>query len=144
MHSAFLLLTQGLAVGLLTLTRVSASGKDLLNYYSFEKYVQDYGKVYDSQHERANRKEIFQENLFTILQHNQENELKTGGYRMGINEWTDRRIPEEIPFGLKKNVPEEIYGLLKSKVRKILQENKLVGFIAFPDGLLTWPNCLYV
>jgi len=67
--------------------------------HTFEKYVTDFGKVYETEEETQNRKAIFESNLQEIEQHNAG--IKKGHFLIP-NEWTDRRIPEEIPLGLQK------------------------------------------
>lgn len=84
---------------------------DLDNGNAFDDYAKTFGKIYRSPQEREDRREIFNANLQMILEHNidqqqqhQQKEQATvaGGYQLGINEWTDRKIPEELPLGLKK------------------------------------------
>ena len=75
--------------------------------YSFDDYVHAFGKVYSSEQEREARQAIFQANLLTVLEHNNnhQNQLaEAGGYTLGINEWSDRRIPDKLPLSLQKKV----------------------------------------
>lgn len=57
-----------------------------LDLYSFDQYVQDFGKFYKTEEETKERREIFEKNLDTIRRHN------SGGYswQRGVNQFTDR------------------------------------------------------
>ena len=60
--------------------------------YSFEQFVQDFDRTYENPVEYAVRKQIFNENLRTIVEHNRVQQQH--GYWMGINPWADRRADE--------------------------------------------------
>lgn len=90
------------------LTLVSASATD---NYSFDSYIEDFGKVYATEEERLTRQDIFEHNLVVILEHN-NNE----GHRLVVNEWTDRRVPDELPLGLQKK---------KTKSDNLLENNSV-------------------
>jgi hypothetical protein len=100
-----------LLAALLILNSTACLGPATKPLYSFEEYEQDYGKVYDTPEERQERKVIFEANLQAIMEHNRNLELVQGpfslpslarGYTMGVNEWTDRKIPHELPLGYVK------------------------------------------
>ncbi|CAB9510806.1 Senescence-specific cysteine protease SAG39 [Seminavis robusta] len=71
-------------------------------YYSFDDFVKEYGKIYNSDEERQMRKEIFEANFLTIQDHNNNNKRDEYSHVLAVNEWADRRIPEELPLGLHK------------------------------------------
>ena len=74
-----------------------------IDSYTFDHYVQEFGKVYATEQERLMRREVFDSNLEDIRRHNQYLEQGgNGGPVWGVNEWTDRKIPEELPLGLQK------------------------------------------
>jgi len=73
------------------------SGKDLehvgdLEAYSFEEFVTDFEKTYESPEEYRIREEIFNANKATIMAHNSR---KDSGYKMAINFLADRK-PKEL------------------------------------------------
>jgi putative NADH-flavin reductase len=75
--------------------------------YSFDDFVKEYGKVYATEEERTTRKDIFDANLDRIQSHNAVimSHIKPGkGHYLRVNEYADRRIPEELPLGLRKKV----------------------------------------
>jgi len=74
--------------------------------FLFDKYVRDFQKQYATQEEFEARREIFLSNRKEILKHNlQPNNI----HLLEINEFTDRRIPEELPLGLhKKTAPSVV------------------------------------
>ena len=79
---------------------VASSEKEDALMILFDDYVEQFAKIYSSPQERQARQLIFQENLQTIREHKTMN--AGAGYTLGINEWTDRRLPDELPLGLKK------------------------------------------
>ena len=73
--------------------------------YSFEQFVRDFDRSYDSPVEYTARQAIFHENRRTIVAHNQrqkqsqqdgshKKQEKGGGYWMGVNPFADRRADE--------------------------------------------------
>ena len=79
------------------------------NVYSFEHYVEEFNKVYESEEEYNRRKIIFEENLNTINSHNR-NEIRNddgnarGQHKLGVNQFTDRILPDELPLGMDKSL----------------------------------------
>jgi cathepsin L len=75
--------------------------------YSFEDYVIDFGKAYDTPHEYQLRQNIFQTNLQHILVHNRRQPStpmapkRAKGHVLGVNEWTDTTA-DELPTGYDK------------------------------------------
>lgn len=73
--------------------------KELDEQYSFEHYVVDFRKSYDSLEEYGLRKQIFERHLNQILEHNRK---RTVGHVMGVNHLTDQE-PNELPLGYDKS-----------------------------------------
>lgn len=65
----------------------------------FARFMKDFGKVYATEEEKAIRRAIFDANVQMVNQHNLDS---TRGHFLELNEWADRRIPEELPLGLAK------------------------------------------
>ena len=65
---------------------------------SFEDFLRDFGKSYDSEDEYERRFAIFKSNLEEIERHNSN---KRHTYTLGINEFADM-MPEELPTGFSK------------------------------------------
>ena len=74
---------------------------DIKEGYSFEQYLQDFSKRYESEHEFNRRQAIFERNLQTILKHNAQYHGQKGGSMMGINQFADSNI-SELPLGYDK------------------------------------------
>lgn len=81
--------------------------------YSFDDFALKYGKVYQSAEERRRRREIFEQNLATIRNHNDRHrnnhdkdetgQLRSPGYTLGVNQFADLRLDEELPTGWDKS-----------------------------------------
>lgn len=76
--------------------------------YSFQDYIHDFGKEYETPHEYQLRQGIFQENLQHILEHNERQPRtpmtlpsRARGHVLGVNDWTDTRA-DELPMGYEK------------------------------------------
>jgi len=84
--------------------------------YSFEQFVRDFDRSYDSPVEYTARQAIFHENLRTIVAHNRQKQQQQqqdgshekqggggggGGYWMGVNPLADRRA-DELLMGYDK------------------------------------------
>lgn len=102
---------------LLSLCRAaSAATED----YTFETYVKEFGKVYESLAETETRRAIFESNLYEIQQRSAVNRK---GHFLAVNEWTDRRVPDEMPLGLqKKRHGFSDLGYLKGKKTPEVEE----------------------
>jgi cathepsin L len=61
-----------------------------LKGYNFEKYVEEYNKLYSDAKEYELRKSIFEANFATINAHN----AQSSSYKMGVNHLTDRSTEE--------------------------------------------------
>lgn len=70
-------------------------------HYTFEQYVHDFDKSYTTEQEREERKSIFEYNYQHILTHNAA--TSNSGHVLHVNEFTDRKIPSELPLGYNKN-----------------------------------------
>lgn len=68
--------------------------------YSFDDFLREFGKKYDSEEEYLRRKHIFHRNWMTIQNHNQQNDHN---YTLGINHFADL-FEEELPMGLDKSL----------------------------------------
>ena len=88
---------------------VGPAQADLVSFEDFEK---EFGKIYPSVEERQARKAIFESNLQEIQKHNLN--AKQGGHFLEINEFADRRIPDELPLGLDKQ-SNRVTELLRSE-----------------------------
>ena len=73
-------------------------GDQLDESYSFERYMDDFSKTYESEADYVRRKATFQSNLAFILEHNRQPN-KT--YTMGINQFVDTE-PPDVSFGLDR------------------------------------------
>lgn len=58
-----------------------------LNNYSFEDYMKEFGKTYDTTEEYNLRKSIFETKLQNIRLHNEDS---TKSWKKGVNQLTDR------------------------------------------------------
>jgi cathepsin L len=74
---------------------------DLKEGYSFNEYIQDFAKTYESAEEFQRRKVIFDRNLQFIIEHNAQSRNQKGGYRLGINHFADSDVAE-LPLGYDK------------------------------------------
>lgn len=79
--------------------------------YAFEHYLAHFSKSYRDPGEYARRSKRFAANLATILAHNEgkmneRGDLISGGYVMGVNEFTDFEM-EEMYFGYDKAMHPE-------------------------------------
>jgi hypothetical protein len=81
--------------------------------YSFDAYVEEYGKVYESKEEFGHRQAIFEQNLETILSHNQQ--ATKSYYVMGVNPFTDQ-LDDELPLGYDKSFHSAWRGSSKSSL----------------------------
>mmetsp|Transcript_25325 Transcript_25325/g.38931 ORF Transcript_25325/g.38931 Transcript_25325/m.38931 type:complete len:416 (+) Transcript_25325:19-1266(+) len=72
-----------------------------LEDYSFEDFVFNFRKSYDSTEEYEERRDIFHKNLERIFSHNREQATKKGGYLLGINRFADKG-PHEMHYGYNK------------------------------------------
>jgi hypothetical protein len=85
---------------------LDVGGGDETNaYYSFDTYVQDYGKVYNSDDGEYERRQIvFEQNQKIIAAHNQQQQQQPqqSSYVMGRNQFTDQS-EEELPLGYDKS-----------------------------------------
>jgi len=73
-----------------------------LKDYSFDKYVQEFGKRYSSPEEAKMRQRIFEAKLNTIKQHNLDS---TKTWKKGVNQFTDRTTEEfQSVLGLRKDL----------------------------------------
>jgi len=98
--------------------------------YTFEDYLEVYGKTYSDPEEYAARRTVFYENLDSIHYHNNKNNnrQKRGtrsnhrGYTLGVNQFTDF-LPEQVPMGYIKSLhPLRSVDLLGNK-----EQNTAVG-----------------
>ncbi|GKY95170.1 hypothetical protein MPSEU_000480500 [Mayamaea pseudoterrestris] len=94
-----------LTLFLFMLTQLGCASRPVLSRledgYSFDKYVDDFGKIYASDEEFQRRKAIFDNNLQFILDHNAQSLNKLGGYLLGINYFADLHLAE-LPLGYDK------------------------------------------
>jgi len=58
-----------------------------LDNYSFEEYEKEFGKIYQTEQERALRRQIFETNLKDIKEHNAKDDQT---WKKGVNHLTDR------------------------------------------------------
>lgn len=68
--------------------------------FSFENYVQVFGKFYDNPEEYARRRAIFEGNVAKISNHNTNH---NHSYALGINQFADL-LETELPMGLDKSI----------------------------------------
>ena len=108
-HSAIIKMIRLNTAWLLLLLPLS-SATDLT---SFEDFVKNYGKVYESKEEEQIRRGIFEANLQEITKHNLEAQT---GHLLKVNEFADRRIPEELPLGLHKKSKDGDFLMLNQQV----------------------------
>ena len=75
--------------------------------YTFEQYLSHFNKSYNDPDEYTRRKELFNKNMQTILNHNKDRmndqgDILDNGYVMGINQFTDFDHRFELPMGYNK------------------------------------------
>jgi len=75
--------------------------------YTFEQYLSHFNKSYNDLDEYARRKELFNKNMQTILNHNKDRmndqgDILDNGYVMGVNQFTDMDHRFELPMGYNK------------------------------------------
>ena len=80
---------------------------------SFEDFVKNYGKVYESKEEEQIRRGIFEANLQEITKHNLEAQT---GHLLKVNEFADRRITDELLLGLHKQSKDGDFLMLNQQV----------------------------
>lgn len=76
-------------------------------FYTFEQYLSHFNKSYNDLDEYARRKELFNKNMQTILNHNKDRmndqgDILDNGYVMGVNQFTDFDHRNELPMGYNK------------------------------------------
>lgn len=114
--------------------------KTLDESYSFEHYVQDFGKIYSGK-DRNHREKIFSQNLEKILRHNKRADVS---YALGANKFMDMES-HELPTGYDKSFHKAWRG-----ERHVVSERQLRGSYNFQVSstmlrrplqmLLEWPN----
>jgi hypothetical protein len=77
----------------------SALDDSSLSDYSFEKYVRDFSKSYESEEEFFRRLKIWEENRNRIFQHNNQ---ENPSYTLEMNLFADL-LDEEVPTGYDKS-----------------------------------------
>ena len=84
---------------LLLIGSATAQDPTVNNEYSFETYIQEYGKGYETEEEFIRRKVIFEQNREIIVQHEIQGDSY---YTMGVNQFSDM-FEEEMPLGYDKS-----------------------------------------
>ena len=89
---------------LLATGTTTAQHTNVIHEYTFDDFIRQYGKNYQSNEEYEIRKDIFHRNKETIIQHNvgKQQQNHNHNYTLGITEFTDRLVTE-LPMGLDKN-----------------------------------------
>jgi cathepsin L len=80
-------------------TTVKSSKKEQVVELSFDEYLLQFDKQYDSQAEFSYRKAIFEQNVDIIRKHNAKKD--SNYYTLGVNHFADR-LPSELPLGFDK------------------------------------------
>jgi cathepsin L len=107
--------------------------------YSFEDYVIDFGKAYETPHEYQLRQNVFRENLQHILVHNQRQPStpmapnRAKGHVLGVNAWTDTTA-DELPTGYDKtskvsSVSREAVTTSRTALRSLKLERNELPFV---------------
>jgi len=82
-------------IGLVLLAAVAvlAAGRDYenVNGYTFEEYVREFGKQYESEQDEAVHRMIFTRNLEEIIRHNSD---RSQTWKKGVNQFTDLSTQE--------------------------------------------------
>lgn len=84
--------------------------------YSFEEFVKEYRKVYQTAEERESRRRIFNENVHTIVTHNKnqaEGKLEGIHHVLGINPFSDLRA-DELWKGYTKPPKQHLFNSLSA------------------------------
>merc|ERR1719440_1512326 len=69
--------------------------------YTFERYVRDFQKSYETDEERDLRRLVFEDRLRKIRAHNASPKVS---YRMGVNVMSDRKEAERRTRGVDKSL----------------------------------------
>lgn len=87
---------------------------EVLEEFTFDEFVAAFDKTYKDESEYARRRDVYESNLQTILDHNraQLGSESTGGHLLHVNEFADM-TPDELPTG---NVKAKRSELLASGV----------------------------
>ena len=112
-----------LAAACTLLATVSAKTRwyDLRANFTFEQYVQEYGKVYVDPKESQMREKYFKRNLIRIMSHNAE---PGQTWFMGLNEFADWSLPEF-----------EARRLYKGRQARLKMKSLPPSKLAFPANL---------
>eukprot|EP01061_Rhynchopus_euleeides_P017436 TRINITY_DN28_c0_g1_i10.p2 TRINITY_DN28_c0_g1~~TRINITY_DN28_c0_g1_i10.p2 ORF type:complete len:424 (+),score=154.93 TRINITY_DN28_c0_g1_i10:1087-2358(+) len=94
--------------------------------YSFDDYLQEYGKSYSAS-EYIRRRAIFEANVRTIRAHNSD---ATQSWKMGLNEFADWKEEE---------VTQKRKGLSKRRMTGKLETHRTPAHFAVPDAV-DWRN----
>lgn len=107
---------------------------ELRNGYSFDQFLQDFGKAYDSIEEYLRRKAIFERNLMTVMEHNAKSQTQKGGYMLGLNQFADSDV-KELPLGYDKK-PTRIVMLSRTMSgNTTLATSRRLGSDALPISI---------
>lgn len=75
------------------------SWQDVNESYTFEKYMNDFSKSYETEEEMIRRKHTFEVHLQRVIAHNSQ---RTTGHVLGVNHLMDLE-PHELPLGYDKS-----------------------------------------
>jgi cathepsin L len=121
-----LLFVLALAVGALAVL-----DQENLVGYSFEEYVVDFGKYYNTWDERRTHETTFYFNLHEIIRHNAD---QTQTYKKGVNQFTDMS-EEEVERFFGYNMAEAIENKKNRKSMPALDLNSMVPVDQLPESV---------
>uniref|UniRef100_A0A7S2LQU4 Peptidase C1A papain C-terminal domain-containing protein n=1 Tax=Leptocylindrus danicus TaxID=163516 RepID=A0A7S2LQU4_9STRA len=102
-----------------TSTAAAPKHNELTNEYTFEQYITDFHKTYESSQEYERRRAIFETKLEVILAHNNRSDVT---YKKGVNHFTDYE-QNEGHFGHVKGLNNHAQSNTNANIQSPLASN---------------------